>query len=265
MREMPVMNLYLYLDRKTAIHGLDPRTKLFILLCSFVVASLQQHPVSAMMVTSAIGAHGVLSRSLSNIRRIAGLLTAIGILTVLLWSIQAKGVTPLFWRFQVEPLLYGISTGIKIDSMIVAGVIFLSTTKNEEVAIGLVKLGLPYSFSFAFCTALRLTPTIVGSAQMVAQAQKSRGLDLRGGGLLSRTKKYIPLLIPIFLTTLRYTNQLSMALESKAFRAMEKRTFLLEARFRARDSWVAFALILVLIIAILIRIKGIGEIQGLLL
>ncbi len=175
------MNLYLYLDRKTTIHGLDPRTKLFILLGSFVIASLQQHPVSAMIVASAIVAHGVLSGSLSNIRRIANLLTAIGILTVLLWSIQAKGVTPLFWRFQVEPLLYGISTGIKIDSMIVAGVIFLSTTKNEEVAIGLVKLGLPYSFTFAFCTALRLAPTIVGSAQMVAQAQKSRGLDLRPG------------------------------------------------------------------------------------
>lgn len=259
------MSFYLYLDKKTPIHGLDPRTKLFILLSSFIVASIQQHPLSAMVVAMAILAHALFSRSLPNIRRIAGLLTAIGILTVLLWSIQAKGVTPLFWRFQVEPLLYGISTGIKIDSMIVAGVIFLSTTKNEEVAIGLVKLGLPYSFTFAFCTALRLAPTIVGSAQMVAQAQRSRGLDLRRGGLLSRTKKYIPLLIPIFLTTLRYTNQLSMALESKAFRAMGTRTFLLDARFGARDYWVAFALILVLIIAILIRIKGLGEIQGLLL
>ncbi len=258
------MSFYLYLDKKTPIHRLDPRTKLLILLSSFIVASLQQHPLYAMVVAMAIFTHGALSGSLRNIRRIAGLLTAIGILTVLLWSIQAKGVRPLFWKFQVEPVLYGISNGIKIDSMIVAGMIFLSTTKNEEVAIGLVKLGLPYSFTFAFCTALRLAPTIMGSATMVAQAQKSRGLDLREGGLLSRTKKYIPLLIPIFLTTLRYTNQLSMALESKAFRAMKKRTFLLEARFIARDYWVAFALILVLILAIFLRIKGFGEIEGLL-
>ena len=259
------MSFYLYLDKKTPIHRLDPRTKLLILLSSFIVASLQQHPFYAMVVAMAIFAHGALSGSLRNIRRIAGLLTAIGILTVLLWSIQAKGVRPLFWKFQVEPVLYGISNGIKIDSMIVAGMIFLSTTKNEEVAIGLVKLGLPYSFTFAFCTALRLAPTIMGSATMVAQAQKSRGLDLHRGGLLSRTKKYIPLLIPIFLSTLRYTNQLSMALESKAFRAMKKRTFLLEARFTARDYWVAFALILVLIIAISLRIKGLGHIEGLLL
>ena len=259
------MSFYLYLDKKTPIHRLDPRTKLLILLSSFIVASLQQHPLYAMVVAMAIFTHGALSGSLRNIRRIAGLLTAIGILTVLLWSIQAKGVRPLFWKFQVEPVLYGISSGIKIDSMIIAGMIFLSTTKNEEVAIGLVKLGLPYSFTFAFCTALRLAPTIMGSAIMVAQAQKSRGLDLREGGLLSRTKKYIPLLIPIFLTTLRYTNQLSMALESKAFRATKKRTFLLEARFTARDYGVAFALILVLIIAIFLRIKGLGHIEGLLL
>jgi energy-coupling factor transport system permease protein len=259
------MSFYLYLDRETPVHGLDPRTKLFILLSSFIVASTQQHPLSAMVVAMTILAHALLSGSLANIRRIAGLLTAIGILTVLLWSIQAKGVRPLFWKFQVEPVLYGISTAIKIDSMIVAGMIFLSTTKNEEVAIGLVKLGLPYSFTFAFCTALRLAPTVMGSARMVAQAQKSRGLDLHEGGLLSRMKKYIPLLVPIFLTTLRYTNQLSMALESKGFRAMEKRTFLLEARFTGRDYWVAFALIIVLIIAISLRIKGLGQIEGLVL
>jgi energy-coupling factor transport system permease protein len=149
--------------------------------------------------------------------------------------------------------------------MIVAGMTFLSTTKNEEVAIGLVKLGLPYSFTFAFCTALRLVPTIMGSAKMVVQAQKSRGLDLHSGRPLSRTKKYIPLLVPIFLSTLRYTNQLSMALESKGFRAMEKRTFLLEARFTGRDYWVTFALIIISIIAISLKIKGIGQIEGLVL
>jgi energy-coupling factor transport system permease protein len=259
------MNFYFYLDKKTSIHRLDPRTKLFLLISSFIVATIQQHPIFALIVAMPIFAHGVLSGSLRNIRRIIGLLVAIGILAVLLWSIQAKGVTPLFWKFQVEPLLYGISAGIKIDSMIVAGIIFLSTTKNEEVAIGLVRLGLPYSFSFAFCTALRLAPTIIGTARMVAQAQKSRGLDLRGGGLLSRMKKYIPLLVPIFLTTLRYTNQLSMALESKGFRAMEKRTFLLEARFKARDYWITLGLLLVLALAIFIRIKGYGEIEGLLL
>ena len=258
------MNLYLYLDKKTPIHRLDPRTKLFILLSSFAVASIQQHPLPATVVAMAILAHGTLAGSLRNIWRIGGLLAAIGILTVLLWSIQAKGVRPLFWKFQVEPVLYGISTAIKINSMIIAGMIFLSTTKNEEVAIGLVKSGLPYSFAFAFSTALRLAPTIMGSARMVAQAQRSRGLDLRAGGPLSRMRKYIPLLVPIFLTTLRYTNQLSMALESKGFRAMEKRTFLLGARFTARDYWVTSALIFVLIIAIIMRMRGLGEIEGLL-
>jgi energy-coupling factor transport system permease protein len=99
---------------------------------------------------------------------------------------------------------------------------------------------------------------------MVAQAQKSRGLNLRAGGLLSRMKKYIPLLVPIFLTTLRYTNQFSMALESKAFRATEKRTFLLETRFTATDYLVNSGLILMLLTAILMRIKGLGGIEGLL-
>ena len=70
------MSFYLYLDRKTPIHRLDPRTKLFILLGSFVIATIQQHPLSATVVAMAILAHGGFSGSLRNIWRIAGLLTA---------------------------------------------------------------------------------------------------------------------------------------------------------------------------------------------
>jgi energy-coupling factor transport system permease protein len=38
------MNLFLYLEKGTSIHGLDPRTKIFLLLGSFVAAVLFSRP-----------------------------------------------------------------------------------------------------------------------------------------------------------------------------------------------------------------------------
>ncbi|MBI2000195.1 MAG: energy-coupling factor transporter transmembrane protein EcfT, partial [candidate division NC10 bacterium] len=38
------MNLFLYLDRESPVHRLDPRTKIFLLLGSFVAAVLFFQP-----------------------------------------------------------------------------------------------------------------------------------------------------------------------------------------------------------------------------
>ena len=97
--------------------------------------------------------------------------------------------------------------------------IFLSTTRNEEIATGLARLGIPYRFAFAVSTALRLVPTIAATGSTISQAQRSRGLDLESGNVIERIRKYMPLLIPVFVSTIRSTNVFSMALESKGFGA----------------------------------------------
>jgi energy-coupling factor transport system permease protein len=86
-----------------------------------------------------------------------------------------------------------------------------------------------------------MVPSIIGTAVTVTEAQRSRGLDTESGGPLTRLKTYVPLLVPIFLHTLRSTDQLAKALESRGFGARRERTSLLEIGFHARDA-VALAL-----------------------
>src|SRR4028119_1193597 len=99
-----------------------------------------------------------MARSLVNLKRIRFILVMIGLVTVVLWSVFSQGETPLFLFVEWEALLYGIGTALKIVATIIAGMIFLSTTRNEEIATGLAKLGIPYRFAFAISTALRLGP-----------------------------------------------------------------------------------------------------------
>ena len=230
------MNLFLYLDRDSPVHRLDPRTKIFLLLGRFVAAVLffQPGPLFALFLVLLL--YGAIGRALGNLRRIWLLLLSIAIVSIVSWSIFARGSTPLFWRVTWEGFLYGLGAAIKTDSMIVAGLIFLSTTRTEEIVLGLIRLRVPYQAAFAFSLAIRMVPTIIGTAGTVTEAQRSRGLDLESGGPLARLRKHIPLLVPIFLHTLRNTDQLAKALESRGFGARRERTSYLEVGFHAGDA-----------------------------
>lgn len=256
------MDPSLYLDRGTWIHRLDPRTKMFLLLGMFVLPFVFLNPIYEAAVLVLVLIFGYAARVLVNLRRIWFILVVIAIFTVILWSIFGGGKTPLFLFVEREALLYGIAIAIRIDTTIIAGMIFLSTTRNEEVAIGLVRLGIPYRFAFAVSTALRLVPTIASTGLTISQAQRSRGLDLDSGNLIQRIRKYVPLLVPVFVTTIRSTNVFSMALESKGFGASEKRTFYLRISVGSRDVLIMLALVVILAASIALRIAGYGGLEG---
>ncbi|MDQ5810138.1 MAG: energy-coupling factor transporter transmembrane protein EcfT [Actinomycetota bacterium] len=256
------MDPFLYLDRDTWVHRLDPRTKMVLLIGAFVLAFLFVNPLYGLVVLAIVLAFGYAAKSLVNLKRIRFILFMIGLMTIILWSIFSSGETPLFWFVEREALLYGIGVALRIDITIIAGMIFLSTTRNEEIATGLVKLGIPYRFAFAVSTALRLVPTIAATGSTIGQAQRSRGLDLDSGSIMERVRKRVPLLIPVFVSTIRSTNIFSMALESKGFGANPTRTYFLRLEMTRRDVLVLASFAALLAAAVALRLAGHGGIEG---
>jgi energy-coupling factor transport system permease protein len=252
----------LYLDRETWVHRLDPRTKMFLLLGMFALPFVFLNPLYVLGVLALVLCFGYLAESLVNRRRIWFILFMIILVTPILWSIVGSGRTPLFLFVEREALLYGLSAAQRIAITVIAGMIFLSTTRNEEVALGLVRLGIPYRFAFAVSTALRLVPTIVATGLTIGQAQRSRGLDLDSGNIIQRIRKHLPLLVPVFVTTVRSTNVFSMALESKRFGASPGRTFYLYTAMGRRDALVLIAFLVLLVGCIALRVAGYGGLEG---
>ena len=250
------MNLFLYLDRESPVHRLDPRTKLFLMLGSFAAAVLFFAPAPLLLLLGVLLLYGALAGALGNLRRIWALLLSIALISVVSWSVFMRGTTPLFWRVSQEGLAFGLGAAIKIDAMIVSGLIFLSTTKTEEITLGLISLRVPFGAAFAFSLAIRMVPTVIGTAVVVTEAQRSRGLDFGSGGPIRRMRSYIPLLVPIFLHTLRNTDQLAKALESRGFGARRERTSLLEIGFHRRDVIAMAFAVLTLGLFIVIRFAG---------
>src|ERR671910_272262 len=219
------MDPSLYLDRDTWVHRLDPRTKMFLLVGMFTLPFVFLNPLYELAVLALVLFFGYLARSLANLRRIWFILLTILIVTTILWSIVGSGQTPLFLFVEQEALLYGFSIALRIVITVIAGMFFLSTTRNEEVGIGLVRLGIPYRFAFAVSTALRLVPTV-------------------------------------FATTVRSTNVFSMALESKGFGARPERTYFLRTAMSGRDALVIVGFGALLAGCIALRLAGYGGLEG---
>lgn len=253
------MNLFMYLENDSFVHRLDPRAKLLAMFCSFVAAVLLTQPLFGLAVTVMVLIWGALAGTLGNLKRIRVILITIFIMSVVMWSLFTRTGETLFLFVKTEGLIMGLSSGIRIVTMITAGLIFLSTTRIEEISLGLVKIGLPYPVGFAFSSAIRLLPTFIGAGATISQAQRSRGLDLETGGFTERIRKYIPLLVPIFLSAIRSTDQLARALESKGFGARPKRTFYRVIGFGAAEYAVSVFFILAAAVAVWLSINGIGK------
>lgn len=257
------MSVFLYLKKNTIIHRLDPRTKLALLIFGFIIVMLPQSPGFVALAAAFILLHAVLAQAWGNLAQIKGLLLTISIFTITIWSFMAQGPTPLLPRISLESLAFGVSTAIKLCAMMVAGLVLLTTTRSEELFLALVWLRLPYPVCFAFALALRWVPEVFDTALRVKEAQQARGLDLESGGLYTRLKRHIPLLVPIFLLTLRRSQAMAWALEARGFQSRPNRTYYLEINFARRDLLALSLGLLILAGFLILHMAGVDRIPGL--
>jgi len=222
------------------VRRLDPRTKLCLLMASFVMVLLPESPQVVALATLMVLGHVTLAQSWRALRPIRWLLAPLAIFSLGVWSFLARGPTLLFWRISRESLAFGAANFLKLATMMVAGLTLLATTPPEELFLGLVKLRLPYPVAFAFALALRWVPEVFATAMRVKEAQAARGLSWEQGGPLDRLKRHLPLLAPIFLLTLRRTQAMAWALEARGFQMSPRRTYLLSMHMAPRD-WLALA------------------------
>jgi energy-coupling factor transport system permease protein len=257
------VDVYLYVERDTRLHRLDPRTKFALLVAAILLAVAGDHPALplALQVLALVGIHA--AGAWRSLLRVKVILVAIFLVSVVVWTFFSGGETPIAGPLQMESLMFGVATGLKLTGTITASVLWLSTTRNEEIAAGMVAMGTPHRMAFAFSAALRMVPTFVGAGLVIVQAQRARGLEVDAGGPIRRLRAYAPLVVPIFASALRSASHQAMALEARGFGARSPRTRFLPLAMRSLD-WLLVALSLVgIVTAVWIAATGALRIPGL--
>src|SRR5262249_2262453 len=106
----------------------------------------------------------------------------------------------------------------------------------------------PYKLGFTMTLAFRLVPVFLESAATVVQAQRCRGFNFDEGSLWQRMRRYVPVIVPVFMGALRRADGMAMALEARGFQAQRARTAYEQYHFGGTD---AAALLLAVVVAVL--------------
>lgn len=244
---------------------LTPTTKLLSLIIFLILTLIFNHPLYLLPIFLVPLSLALFSKkTIKKIYQAKFLLFILFVSSAILWNLTLQEGTLLYQlgaiKIHKESFLYGLGMGFRLMAITIAGIIFVSVTKQEEISFSLHKLGFPYSFSFAISMAFRLVPTFYNAAITVIEAQKSRGLDLESGNIFIRVKRHIPLIVPIFLSSIRNTDRLSMVIEAKGFSPKNKRTFYISSSTTFKDLILLGLLFSILFFCLALRLRGYGAI-----
>jgi len=244
----------LYEERAGWLHAVDPRAKWVLFALGATAPFLFADPWYTGPALALSVAAAVTAGAGRNLLRLWWLYVLFVAVTVAIWTVALPGGG----TSGTHGVWFGLGAGFKVVAGMCVGLMFLSCTTAEEMSRGLVGLGVLFRFAFVVAMALRLVPTVVSTAFDIIDAQRSRGLDLESGGLLRRARAHVPLLAPMLLSTLRGADQLSMALECRAFGARLRRTWLLAGTLCGRDVAVMVGAVAYFGVAVALRIAGYG-------
>ena len=258
-----------YFPGTTAIHRLDPRTKLIMLIVYIVALFSCKGFVGYAVMIIFLGACMAVSRIAPKVA-MKGLkpLIVIIILTAILNMFYTKG-TPvadvfLLRKITWEGLRAAVFMMLRIMLLVMGAFMLTYTTSPMDLTDGLEKLLTPlkkmrvpvHELAMMMSIALRFIPTLIEETDKIISAQKARGANFETGKLYERAKALLPILVPLFVSAFRRADELATAMECRCYHGGEGRTKLKVFRFEMTDI-IAFGIGAVLLIAVFV-LRGYG-------
>ena len=233
------------------LHRMDPRVKFLMTMVIFTLAVLFLDLIPLVIIFTLqipLVIYGKIWREWLKSLKGGAFLALIIFATNLLSFYFFQGMT-----LKSDVVEYSLCLTLRFLSLITSFSLFFLTTSPDSLSLALEKTRVPYEFNFAFITAIRFVPVLADEAQTIMDAQRSRGLELDKGGFLSRIRKYIPILLPLIINSIRRSLELAEAMESRAFGATKNRTNLYELKMTRSDYLALILVIAVLVFALYAR------------
>jgi len=219
-----------YIDNDSVIHRCDALSKLLWVAIVVVATFLFQTSLSraVMFITLLFVAIFVARIPLRTIFRVSPLIFGVAFLLGLFHFFVTKGFTPLITIGQItimkEPVEDGLAFFFRLAIMVMASFMLIWTTDIQELMTGLVHLHMPYRYAFAIFMALRFIPMIQQEVEAVKAAHTIRGRAVKSQ-FRHRFRLWQRYMFTVIVNGLRKAEGTAMAIESRAFGAYPKRTY----------------------------------------
>jgi energy-coupling factor transport system permease protein len=252
MRQM----LPFFKDLDTPVHRLHPAVKLASALAMVFAALVLSHPnyLLAMLAgTIVLAAAGRVLREWWAFMRffvyIALTVVAINLL------VSSRGETtfwegPYIWGFgqlsiSLEGLMFGAIMALRLYVVVSAFTLVSLTVHPDEFTQLLARFA--YRSGLAVSMSTRFYPSVVRDASAIMDAQRSRGLDLDSGGRMARIRRRVPVVMPLFHSSLERAVGTAEAMEARGFGAGGRTRWRRRAWTIGDLAGMAMGLVLVLV------------------
>ena len=255
---MDNMILGRYIPGNSIVHRLDPRSKLVAMILLIMIVFWANNPITNVILFVVTGIFVALSEvplsffikglrsmffliaftTLFQLFFISGgdVLFEMGFIKITSQGIEQAGI--IFCRFV---LIIFFSTLLTLTTMP------LSLATAVESLLGpLKRFKVPvHEIGLMLSMSLRFVPTLMDDTIRIMNAQKARGVDFGEGNIIQKVKAMIPILIPLFATSLKRADSLATAMEARGYQGGNGRSQYRQLNWMNKDS-VALLLVCVL-------------------
>ena len=239
-----------YFPIDSALHKLDSRTKILLLIFDVVAIFMAQSLYSYALIIAFTLFIMLLSKVPMKLyfKGLKPILFVIVFTAILNMFLTDGKDLPLF-GYSVGITVEGVQTAVKMALrlvlLIISSSVLTYTTSPMSLTDGiekllkpLTKIGFPsHELAMMMSIAIRFIPTLIEETDKIIKAQQARGADFDTGSIFKRAKALIPMLVPLFISAFRRADELAVAMESRCYRGGDTRTRMNEIRFSVADLW----------------------------
>lgn len=251
-----------YYPTRSIIHKLDGRVKILLVLALIVALFVADTPiaygVTALFVYIIILLSKVpLNFVLKGLKPIVFILIFTSVLNIFLTDgtiIYKIG----FLKITKEGIVLAVTMVIRLVLLVAATSILTLTTSPIMLTNAIERLLSPlkifkfpsHEIAMMMTIALRFIPTLMEETEKLIKAQSARGVEFEDGGLVKKVKALVPILVPLFINSLKRADELALAMECRCYRGGENRTSLKVFKITKTDivSVIIFMLYILFII-----------------
>lgn len=234
----------MYAQRDSFLHRLNPLSKIAATAPTVIFLALSTDPFTPVPFV-VLGA--VVTLALGNVplraylRATAPLLLAMAGLALLYpfavpsaTTVGSRVVLDVGWiELREAGVVLGLSAALRILAVFALTLMFVLTTDPQDFARALVQqCGLPYRLGYVAVAAYRLVPRFAADVRTIRAAHMVRGAKGGFGGAYERLRRYS---VPLLAGAVRHAERVALAMDSRAFGAHERRTYLRRLRLARPD------------------------------
>ncbi|MBO8172795.1 MAG: energy-coupling factor transporter transmembrane protein EcfT [Bacillaceae bacterium] len=255
-----------YVPGDSLIHRLDPRSKILFVLWFVMIVFLADRMISYSLLILFVLLVVKLSRlPFGYIMRGLKPLLWIILLTMFLHIFTTEGGAILWeWKgitIHEAGVIQAVFLSIRLTLLIVLASLLTLTTSPIDMTDGIEKLlspfqkwGVPaHELAMMMSISIRFIPTLAEETDKIMKAQMARGADFDSKNLIRRIKSFVPLLVPLFISTFRRAEELALAMEARGYRGGEGRSKRRQLRFGRADMVSMVTALALAVVLLLMR------------